>query len=473
VAPVSVLAGLTAKVGPSTKVLYARGAPLAEGLPDLQVVPGSALFTTSGGKRVGGLKADYYRGHFEGGPVLTRIDGAVDFDWGDVAPAAGLGDTFTARWTGEIQAPVTGRYTLGFRTLTAFRLFIDDKPVASGRSDHEPVTGTGTLTLRAGRSYPIRIELEHEKYDAIGQLLWEVPGGRGDEAGEAIKAARAADAVVMVLGLSSRLEGEEMPIQIEGFRGGDRTSLDLPRAQQALLERVVEAAKGKPVVLVLLSGSALGVGWADDNVPAIVEAWYPGQAGGTAVADVLFGDANPGGRLPVTFYRSVGQLPPFEDYGMGGRTYRYFAGEPLYPFGHGLSYTRIAYAKLRAPRKAQVGAPVEVAVEVSNAGTVAGDEVVQLYVTDREASVPVPVRALKGFQRLTLRPGERRLVRFTLSERDFSLIAADGQRMVEPGFFAIAVGGKQPGLMGTADASTTAVLTAHLDLVGKAKALAP
>jgi len=474
VAPVSVLDGLKAKVGPAGKVLYARGAPLAEGLSDLHVVPGSALFATVDGERAGGLRGDYYRGHFEGAPVLTRVDPTVDFDWADRAPAPGLnGDSFSVRWTGEITAPVTGRYTLGFRAATAFRLFVDDKKVADGRSDHEPVTGTGPLTLRAGRSYPIRIELEHEKYDAIGQLLWEVPGARTDEPAEAVAAAKAADAVVLVLGLSSRLEGEEMPVKIEGFAGGDRTSLDLPKVQQALLEKVVEAAKGKPVVLVLLNGSALAVGWADRNVPAIVEAWYPGQAGGTAVADVLFGDVNPGGRLPLTFYRSLDQLPPFESYDMKGRTYRYFAGKPLYPFGHGLSYTRFAYARLGVPKKAPVGAPVELSVEVTNAGAVAGDEVVQVYVTDRGASGSLPLKALKAFRRVSLKPGEKRLVKLTLSERDFSRIGADGQRLVEPGLFTIAVGGKQPGLEGTADAATTGVLAAPLELAGPAKRLAP
>jgi beta-glucosidase len=472
-APVSVLAGLKAKVGAATKVLHARGAPLAQGLPDLQVVPGSALFTTSDGRRVSGLKGDYYRGHFEGGPVLTRVDAAVDFNWGDVAPVAGLGDDFSVRWTGEIQATATGRYTLGFRAANAFRLLVDGKPVASGRSDHEPLTRSGSVTLRAGRSYPIRIELEHEKYDAVGHLLWEAPGGRGDEAAEAVAAAKAADAVVLVLGLSSQLEGEEMPIRIEGFQGGDRTSLDLPKVQQALLESVAAAAGGKPVVLVLLNGSALGVGWADANVPAIVEAWYPGQAGGTAVADVLFGDANPAGRLPVTFYLSVDQLPPFEDYDMKGRSYRYFTGEALYPFGHGLSFTRFAYAGLRVPKKAPVGAPVEVAVEVRNVGPLAGDEVVQLYVTARGASEPAPLRALKGFRRLTLRPGERRLVKLTLSERDFSLIAADGQRVVEPGVFRIAVGGRQPDIGRGVGASTTAVVFADLELTGTTRRLAP
>jgi beta-glucosidase len=226
-------------------------------------------------------------------------------------------------------------------------------------------------------------------------------------------------------------------------------------------------------VLVLLNGSALSINWADRNVPAIVEAWYPGQAAGTAVADVLFGNVSPAGRLPITFYRSVDQLPPFEDYAMKGRTYRYFTGEPLYPFGHGLSYSRFSYAKLVVPKTAAAGAPVAVSVEVTNAGKVVADEVVQLYVTDREASGPVPLRALKGFERVSLAPGEKRAVRFTLDERAFSLVGKDGQRVVEPGRFTIAVGGKQPGLAGTADAATTMVLTADLEVTGATKAVAP
>jgi beta-glucosidase len=474
IAPVTVLAGIRAATGPGTTVTHARGGPLAAGLPDLDVVPGTALSTGTGPDRRPGLSGAYYRGHFEGAPVLTRVDPAVDFDWADRAPDPSLDDdAFAVRWTGAITAPVTGRYTLGVRCTTACRLLLDGKPIAQGRSDHEPTTIAGGVTLRAGRSYPVRVEVEHEKYDAIARLLWEVPGGRGDEAAEAVAAARAADAVVMVMGLSSRLEGEEMPVRVDGFSGGDRTSLDLPKVQQELMEKVVEAAKGKPVVLVLLSGSALAVNWADRNVPAIVQAWYPGEAAGTAIADVLFGDASPAGRLPVTFYRSVEDLPPFDDYAMKGRTYRYFAGRPLYPFGHGLSYARFEYARLAAPKKAVAGTPVTVSVEVRNAGAVAADEVVQLYVADREASAPVPLRSLKGFQRVSLKPGERRVVRFTLDERAFSMIAADGRRVVEPGLFTIAVGGKQPGLSGTADAATTAVVSSEIELTGPAKAVAP
>ncbi len=474
VAPVSVLAGVRATAGSATRVLYARGGPLAKGLPDLSVVPESALQFHDGGRRVKGLAAAYYRGHFDGAPVLERVDPSLDFDWADRAPAPGLDDdSFSVRWTGEIVAPVTGRYTIGVRAATQFRLFLDGKPLATGRSDHEPTLMTGSAHLRAGQSYPIRVELEHEKYDALAQLLWEVPGREQDELTEALDVAKKADAVVLVLGLSSRLEGEEMPVRIEGFAGGDRSSLDLPHAQEELLQQVVAAATGKPVVLVLMNGSPLAVNWAAGNVPAILEAWYPGQAGGKAVAEALFGDVNPGGRLPLTFYRSVEQLPPFGDYAMAGRTYRYFTAEPLYPFGHGLSYTRFAYRKLLVPATVVAGEKVRVSVEVENAGSVSGDEVVQLYVTLLEASSAAPLRSLRGFERISLAPGEKRVVRFVLDERDLSFVRTDGERVLEPGTFALAVGGKQPGLVGRLDAPTTGVLTTTLKVTGSERRLAP
>jgi beta-glucosidase len=231
---------------------------------------------------------------------------------------------------------------------------------------------------------------------------------------EAVAVAQQADAVVMFLGLTANLEGEEMRVQIPGFRGGDRTSIDLPATQQRLLEAVT--AVGKPTVLVLLNGSALAVNWAQANVPAIVEAWYPGQAGGTAIADVLFGDYNPGGRLPVTFYKDVKDLPPFEDYAMKGRTYRFFEGTPLYSFGHGLSYTTFRYENLRtsAPSVAATST-VTVSVDVTNTGTRAGDEVVQLYVQHTGSRVERPKKELRGFKRLTLQPGETRTVRLPLA----------------------------------------------------------
>ncbi|HTY51212.1 MAG TPA: glycoside hydrolase family 3 C-terminal domain-containing protein [Steroidobacteraceae bacterium] len=264
----------------------------------------------------------------------------------------------------------------------------------------------------------------------------------GTAAGDALAAARGADLVVMVEGLSPRVEGEEMRISAPGFAGGDRTSLDLPAPQEQLLERV--AALGRPTVLVLMNGSALGINWADRHIPAIVEAWYPGGDGGTAVAGLLAGDINPAGRLPVTFYRSVAQLPPFDDYSMAGRTYRYFGGEPLYPFGYGLSYTRFAYSNAHLSRTAvSPDQDVEVAVDVTNAGSLAGDEVVQLYLQHPGVS-GAPGRALAGFTRVHLRRGERQTVRFTLRGRDLSVVDPAGRRRIVPGRVRVWVGGGQP-----------------------------
>jgi len=223
---------------------------------------------------------------------------------------------------------------------------------------------------------------------------------------------------------------------------------------------------GKPVVLVLLNGSALAMPWAAEHVPAILEAWYPGQAGGAAIADVLFGDYNPAGRLPVTFYRSVDQLPPFSEYAMEGRTYKYFRGDPLFPFGHGLSFTTFAYRGLSLPDSVRAGEDLQLSVEVRNTGTAAGEEVVQLYLTDLEASAPVPIRSLQGVQRIGLQPGQSRTIVFTLTPRQLSMIDLSWERVVEPGLFEVSVGGKQPGFTGTADAATTGVVTGRFRVVG-------
>jgi beta-glucosidase len=249
---------------------------------------------------------------------------------------------------------------------------------------------------------------------------------------EAVRVAQQADAVVLFLGLTARLEGEEMPVQIEGFRGGDRTSLDLPAAQQALLERIANV--GKPTVLVLMSGSAVAVNWAQAHVPAIIEAWYPGQAAGTAIADVLFGDYNPAGRLPVTFYRSANDLPAFTDYRMAGRTYRFFDGVPLYAFGHGLSYTTFAYGNLRTSADSMsADGSITVQVDVTNVGTRAGDEVVQLYVQHAGSKVDRPKQDLRGYARVSLKPGETRTVSLPLAAKSLAYWDSTSHRwIVEP-----------------------------------------
>ena len=263
---------------------------------------------------------------------------------------------------------------------------------------------------------------------------------------EAVEAAQKSQVAIMALGLSQQLEGEEG--QTEGnppgvFSLGDRAYLGLPPVQQQLLQAVHET--GTPIILVLLNGSAVAVNWADEHVPAILEAWYPGQAGGTAVANAIFGRFNPGGRLPVTIYRSETDLPPFEDYNMDNRTYRYFSGDPLYPFGFGLSYTRFTYRDLQiSPQTVVAGESIHVQVEVENSGDQLGDEVVQLYLKDMVASVPVPRLQLQSFGRFRLSPGERKIVRFTLTPEQMSLVNDNGQWVLEPGKFQVWVGGQQP-----------------------------
>jgi beta-glucosidase len=252
-------------------------------------------------------------------------------------------------------------------------------------------------------------------------------------------AAKASDALVAVVGLTSDLEAEEAPISVPGFKGGDKPTLDLPADQQALLEQA--KATGKPLIVVLMNGSPVNLAWAKANADAIVEAWYPGQAGGLAVGNVLSGKTNPAGRLPLTFYRSVEDLPPFGDYAMKGRTYRYFTGTPVYPFGYGLSYTSFAYASLSV--RSNADGSITVTTQVHNTGRRAGDEVAQLYL-DFPKVDGAPRIALRGFQRVHLAPGERRDLTFMLTPRDLSAVDAGGTRMVMKGDYRVSIGSGQP-----------------------------
>ena len=301
---------------------------------------------------------------------------------------------------------------------------------------------------------PLLIEAARLGLDPQVQLLWGPPDTHA--AAQALEIAARADAIIAVMGLSPRFEGEEMPVHIEGFTGGDRTDIALPAAQQRLLEQL--HALGKPVVLVLLNGSAVAVRWAASEIPAIVEAWYPGEAGGEALADVLFGDYCPGGRLPVTWYASVDDLPPFDDYRMEGRTYRFFRGQPLFPFGHGLSYTTFELGNLRPERsQAQIGDEVSLSLDVTNTGTCAGDEVVQLYVRHPDAVVPRPMLELKGFRRIHLRPGERRTVTFSLHTHQLGYYDVTMRYAVHPGMVELLIG----------NSSRNLPLRAQLEIVGR------
>ena len=435
------LAGIQRAVSKNTKVVYAPGSTLAG--ETLVSVPASAL-TLDG--REPGLKAEYFNNQDLRGPaVATRTDARIDFDWGRYQPVPELtGNNFSVRWTGKFTPPESGTYKLGFTADDGARLYLDGKLLVEAWSSNPNKTATTEVALEGGRSYDLRMEYFQNIRENIAKLVWSYPRLKDRMVEEAVKAAQQSDASVLVLGISARLEGEEMNVPLEGFRGGDRTDISLPKPQEELMKALI--ATGKPVVVVLLSGSALAVNWANDNVPAILEAWYPGGEGGTAIADVLFGDYNPAGRLPVTFYKSVDQLPPFTDYSMQGRTYRYFKGEPLYPFGYGLSYTTFGYSNLQIEsRSVPAGEAIKVSADVMNTGEREGGEVVQLYLTDTAASAPVPVRTLVGFDRIFLRPGEKRRVTFSITPRQMSLIDDRGKRVIEPGQFSISIGGGQQG----------------------------
>ncbi len=421
--PVTPLRGIREAVSRSTRVLHAPGSDLADGFPTSGTVPASAFTTPDGAP---GLRAQFFASsRLDSLPRLTRTDSALLFDWKDGAPSGDLPvDAFSVRWTGMLRPPMTGLYRLGLSGTMRFRMLLDDSVVVASRYPQRDgefpdprAVQTPPVHLEAGRSYRLVVEANETYGDAQLEMLWSTPSDslRSD----AVRIARQADAVVMFLGLTPRLEGEEMPITIDGFRGGDRTRIDLPALQQRLLESIV--ALGKPTVVVLLNGSALAVNWADANVPAILEAWYPGQAGGTAIADALFGDYNPGGRLPVTFYRTVADLPSFENYDMAGRTYKYFNGLPLYPFGHGLSYTTFRYGRPRLSVPAlRPGDTLTVRVDVTNTGRRDGDEVVQLYTRHASSRVARPRRELRGFARVPLKAGETRTVTMRVPASHFA-----------------------------------------------------
>ncbi len=464
--PVAVLAGIRRQVQPQTEVIYERGTNHTDQTPSLSVVPPGVFSHERNGERHAGLWAEYFNdAAWSGSPMVSRAEPSVNVTWWDGHPAEGIrADSFSVRWSGMFTPSVTGHYQLGARVYGSFRLYLADTIVVD-RSDRNTVRGEAEgIYLQGGTAYPFRLEFRDRRPHASAQCVWEMPDP--DLRSRALKAAKGADVVVLVMGLSPRLEGEELPVSMEGFAGGDRTKIRLPKNQEALIRDI--SALGTPVVLVLLNGSAVSVVDVSDNVRAIVEAWYPGQAAGTAVADVLFGKTNPGGRLPVTFYRSVEQLPPFDDYAMTGRTYRYFEGEPWYPFGFGLSYTTFSYSNMRMKERIPAGDDLMVTVDVKNTGRRAGDEVVQLYVSDLEASVPVARSSLAGFERVHLEPGQTKSVSFMISSRAFSLIDAANARVIEQGSFDVTVGGEQPGMTGRLHAPTTQTITRRVFVNGTA-----
>lgn len=426
---VTPLAGIRDKVSPETIIYHAHGCALADGMPLLQTIPTTYLRPNRKATGETGLHGRYY-GHAKlaGKPQRKQIDKEIDFTWKDTNPITGKwGDYFSIQWDGFLVPPVDGTYHLGVNGFSEYHLYLNGKLLIESKQEHHPILQSREVELKANQPYQVRLEYVNEGLDPQVQLLWRMP--EIDYEAQALAAAQKAEVVIMVMGLSPQLEGEEMPVYIDGFAGGDRTDIKLPDTQEHLLRKVY--ALGKPVVLVLTAGSALAINWAAAHIPAIVNIWYPGQAGGAALADVLFGDFNPAGRLPVTFYESIDDLPPFADYRVNGRTYRYFQGQPLFPFGHGLSYTDFMIENLQIDKSdVFAGSRVAVSLDVTNTGSCAGTEVVQIYVRQQEEARTAI--KLKGFKRLSLEPGQCQTVTFYLHTHQLGLYDENTRYMVQP-----------------------------------------
>jgi beta-glucosidase len=446
---VSVLEGLRAEF-PEAQIKFVPGTQFlrADGDP----VP-AAAFTNAEGQP--GLQVEFATGQVFGGTPTVLSSGTatkVDLKAEDIPEKAKGKYPSRVEWSGFLNPPETSAYSIGVRFRGGFAMVqVDGKPVTSGWGGDGVQAKVGRVHLEQGKKVPIKVTYSKNNAGPVSlQLIWSKYDPK--PSAEAIAAAKDADVVIAVLGITSELEGEEMPVDEEGFKGGDRTSIDLPKPEEELLKAVTAA--GKPVVLVLASGSALAVNWANEHVNAILESWYAGQEGGAAIAETLSGRNNPAGRLPVTFYTGVDQLPPFENYAMKGRTYRYFEGTPLYAFGHGLSYTTFSYRRLTIPRKIiRAGEPLTAEVTVTNTGKRDGDEVAQLYLSFPNVA-GAPRRALRAFKRLHLKAGESQKVRFKLMERDLSMVSEAGEPIIAEGKYSVSIGGCQPDTGGPTIAGT-------------------
>jgi beta-glucosidase len=438
---VSILEGIK-KEFPGAAIEFVAGTQFLG--KDAEPIPASAM--TVDGKQ--GVKASYASLDMSDinslkstKPVAERVEAAIDPAGNGIPPEAQALKMMRITWEATLTAPESGEYNLGLMANGFYRVQLDGRDVTSTYDGDPKEAKLGHVHLEAGKPAALRIEYspgpgETPQVKPVWSKLEMKPQTKAAEA------AKKADVVVAVVGITSELEGEEMQVDEPGFKGGDRTSLDLPKPEEELIESL--SAAGKPLVVVLVNGSALGVNWAQAHANAILEAWYPGEEGGAAVAETLSGKNNPAGRLPVTFYKSIDQLPPFENYAMKGRTYRYFEGEPLYPFGYGLSYTTFSYSGLTLPATpVAAGSPVVAEVTVTNTGKLAGDEVAQLYLEFPKVG-GAPLKALRGFQRIHLDPGASQKLRFELRPRDLSIVTEAGEPIIAEGQYMLSIGGGQP-----------------------------
>jgi beta-glucosidase len=463
--PVYPLEGIEKRFS-SAKVSYAQGSTLVEGFA--MPIEHTALHPSSGSGY--GLTGEYFASHdMSGQPVLTRTDRNINFNWDKVVPVPGLQrNNFSVRWSGTFTPPAPGSYKIGVRVnycyacenAEGFRLYLDDKLLVQstpGKTGERGEVIDAPVQFSDTNAHPIRLEYLHGTGSAGIDLSWQAPAAVLRD--EAVKVAQQADVIIAGVGLSPSLEGEEMPVKLEGFSGGDRTSIDLPAAQEDLLKAL--ASTGKPLIVILQNGSALSVNWAQEHANAVLEAWYPGEEGGTAIAETLAGDNNPGGRLPLTFYASLKQVPPFTEYSMKNRTFRYFADKPLYGFGYGLSYTSFEYSGLKLASQVKAGQPVTVEGDVKNTGSMAGDEVAELYLSQPKG-FETPLHVLAGFKRLHIAAGETAHVKLTIDPRSLGQVDAKGNRVIVPGEYTVTLAGAQP-------SEAASVQTGKFTIAGRAE----
>jgi beta-glucosidase len=426
----SVLEGIKSKS--KAEIIYEKGVNLVDN--NVFVSDKESINFSFNGKP--GFKAEYFQNpKLNGEPASVRQDKSVNYRWGDGEKVANgvIARDMSARWTTDFIAQKSEEITFELKADDVCRLMIN------GEEKMKAGTRNGYYTLKTEKGKTYHIILEYTQYSDNAEVKLDLGRTIKTNPQEIAAKVKDADVIIFVGGISAKLEGEDMPVEIEGFKGGDRTNIALPKVQTDLIKAL--KATGKPVVFINLSGSAIGFEWEAANLPAILQGWYGGQAGGQAIADVLFGDYNPAGRLPITFYKSVDDLPDFQDYSMANRTYRYFKGTPLYPFGFGLSYTHFTYRNIGLAHKNNV---LEVKVKVTNSGKLAGDEVVQLYLTHKNSDFETPIRSLKGFKRINLKAGESKWLNFQLAPDALKEVDSQGKIIPIKGNLEISVGSGQP-----------------------------
>ncbi|MDR7212595.1 glycoside hydrolase family 3 C-terminal domain-containing protein [Flavobacterium piscis] len=435
----TVLQGIKDKVGPDTEVIYEQAVNFTN--DTLMVYADIKNQYTFEGKQ--GFKAEYYSNkELSGKPEFVRTETEINNFWqeGSVVANNIKANNFSARYTTNFKANEDGAITFELTADDGYRFIVNGKEVLNAWKKNR--WGGQTFVLKTKKEATYNLIVEYWQGEGKANVALQAGNFVKTDFSALINHTKNADAYVFVGGISPQLEGEEMEVKFPGFTGGDRNSILLPNVQTELMKSL--KSTGKPVVFVMMTGSAIAFPWEAENIPAIVNSWYGGQAAGTAVADILFGDYNPAGRLPITFYKSDSDLPTFVDYKMDNRTYRYFKGTPLYSFGYGLSYTTFKYDKLNVASKVEKGKNTSLSVRVTNTGKMDGEEVVQLYVINQDLSIKAPLKTLKSFERISLKAAESKVITFTLSPEDLSYVTAEGNYKQYNGKVKIAIGGHQP-----------------------------